>query len=342
MRSLWIPLATLLLATGCMQYPRYGAQPYPYPYANPQAPQAQPADPQIPPGKMLVQDVRTGRLILVDDPDAKLRQQPEVQPYEPAPAPRDARVPRPPAPALPRPGFPHLDAPRPARPGFDVSLGVWAANIGGSVYGSADWGLDEAMLDDDLGLEDGSAVTLDFAIRFPRGPKFRLGIMSISADGVVPADRAVYPAVFPAPTGDIETEVGVLVVDLAFCPLIREARWGDIQLETGFRYARSSVAIGGESERFSEGVMASLAGALSFALSQDLFYGDVSLGVGLGPDSGYFEFGTGVELRPSPNFRLRLGYKFLAVVLVDRAEEWDERSLALSSGGPGLELGLRF
>ena len=68
----------------------------------------------------------------------------------------------------------------------------------------------------------------------------------------------------------------------------------------------------------------------------------MSLDVGFGPDSAFLEFNTGLSLRPTPHFWMRLGYRMIIMGLVDRAEELDERSLGFTAGGPGIELGLEF
>ncbi|MHC5038587.1 MAG: hypothetical protein ACYTHM_14845 [Planctomycetota bacterium] len=205
------------------------------------------------------------------------------------------------------------------------------------------WGQDEADLEDNLGMDSGAAISLDLGLQFPRGPRFRFSILSLSAEGEVPPDQVVWISTVPSPGSEpIFTELNLLVIDLAFCPMVREARWGGISLETGFRYARATTDIYHDEDSQAEGLMLSLGGKLAFPLHKDLLYMDVELKAGLGIDSAFFQFDSGLSLRPTKNFWMRLGYRLLALGLVDRADETDERSMGLAAGGPGLELGLRF
>jgi hypothetical protein len=335
----------LVLVGGCGHYAGYGR----YTYTNTRQPAAYSTS-TIPPGKILVQDVRTGRLILIDDPNAPppAVQQPPQAPVPPrypyAPRPRvqapETRRPYAPRPHVPKP---RVRVPQIPKPKIGLSLGGFMANLGGTLAGHDGLASYEVDLDDDVDLGGGSQVSLDFTMQFPRGPRFRMSLMAASASGALPPDPSIFSSqVTVSPPDEVPTELDVTIFDLAFSPMVRQARWGTLALETGLRYARSSVEIGEVGGQFSEGVMISLGGELDAPLYKDRITANVKLSAGLGADSAFIQFDTGIGWHPTQHLFLRLGYRFLGMVLVDRLEEVDERYLGITAGGLGLELGVKF
>ncbi len=88
--------------------------------------------------------------------------------------------------------------------------------------------------------------------------------------------------------------------------------------------------------------MVSLGGQLEVPVYKDRLTADVKLNAGLGADSAFIQFDTGIGWHPTKHIFMRLGYRFLGMALVDRLEEVDERYLGLTAGGLGLELGVKF
>jgi hypothetical protein len=336
-----IPILLLVATVGCTQFSPYGRQQY----GNKQYAASQTS---IPPGKILVQDVRTGRLILIDDPNA--RSAPVQQPNYTAPAPQAPPARRPYVrahrPPVPKPGVPAPMAPkrRIPRPENSLSLGVFMANVGGTLAGHDGYSPYEADLEGDLGVDGGAQITLEFTMQFPKGPRFRTSLSAIRSTGEVPADAALFPSVTPPISSfdEVETDIEVIIFDLAFCPMVRKAKWGTLSLETGLRYARSAVEIDNEGGQFAEGVMVTLGGEFELPVYKDAVSAGVKLGAGLGIDSAFIQFDMGISWNPTKRLELRLGYRFLGMVLVDRLEEPDERYLGITGGGLGLELGLNF
>lgn len=342
MRFTTIALLSLLVVGGCMH-------PGMYRYAHePDEPRyVQPSN-EIPPGKILVQDVRTGQLILVDDPNAAPAPEPERAPaYRPGPAPTwDRPAPPPAMDPQPSPGArvgPHPRQGKPSRrPEISISVEGWAAGITGTMTGHDAWLGDEADFEEDLDLETAAAISLDFALRFHRGPSFRFGLTSMAGDGTILLSD------IPAPASPIlgyverEVEMSMLLVDLAFSPLSYEGRWGSLNLETGLRYALGSIEVENEDEFSAEGVMLTLGGDIGFGLYKDLLFMDVGGALGLGGDAAYFQFDLGITLKTGRNFHMRLGYRALGMGMLDNMDESDERSFGLGAAGPSLEMGFTF
>jgi hypothetical protein len=218
-----------------------------------------------------------------------------------------------------------------------VGVEAWGMEAAGTIEGHPDWPSAEADLGADLDLDTAVAVSLDVSMAFPQGPRFRAGFMGLQGEG------ETAPAIaFPAGEPIVSSELRMFVTDMAFTPLARAGSWGEISGEVGFRYARASIDIFG-SRRFAEGVMITLGGDLDVALQRQTLYADVSASVGLGPDSAYLQFDTGLTLKASRVFRMRLGYRFLGMVLYDNyGVEDKERRLSIALGGPALEMGLTF
>lgn len=339
MRSLMLSIAAVAMAAGCMQYDyAYMRKP-----AAPAPEQDPGADSEIPEGKMLVQDVRTGNLMLIDDPSyvaPAQRPEPRIRtlPLPPIPTPRGVIRPRIALPPLPQPQGPAAatlvqDPRRPDRPRIDISLSAFMFEASGSVYGHADYA-SSADMEDDLGIEDGAGVSLDLALVLPKGAKFRLGVTALSTTGEemppLPGDVLPYTA-----------SVDLTIVDLAFTPMAYFGRWGHLSLETGLRYGVASVAIVG-SQRHAEGLMISVGGELGINLYKDVLEARTIGSLGIGIDSFCLQFETGLVLKVSPNFRMGLGYRFLGMSLMDSAGDYDERAVGIGAAGPCLELGLTF
>jgi len=230
-------------------------------------------------------------------------------------------------------------------PRIEVSAGPWVAFFRGTTTNHKNWGPEEADLKEDLDLGSELGHSFDLMLHFPRGPRFRLGIQNFLALGEVPEDRRAMAQ--PSPPADpgepIGTRLDLFLLDLGFCPLIWEARWGSIFLETGLRYANSQVEVGTESgSSYTEGFLVTLSGEVRFPFFKKYLFGDAMLGFGFGPDSTSFEAGTGVNWRPHPVFRLRLGLRFLALHLVDHRWEQDKRDFSWKGGGPDLEISFKF
>jgi hypothetical protein len=234
--------------------------------------------------------------------------------------------------------------PNPMRPKMEISVGGWSAGLSGTVSNHPGVFGDESDLEQDLGIDRASGISLDFALQFPRGPRFRLGIRTLGGDGEMPDVTAA--TLFPPPSsGIVHTDLSLFMLDLAFCPMARQARWGSLSLETGLRYASADLSVGDEEDGLEEGFdgfMLTLGGDLAFPVYKEQVSMDVGADVGLGGDAAFFEFNLGLKWHPTKQFWARLGYRLVAMALIDRMEEADERDLSFSAGGPGLELGLKF
>ncbi|MHC5039111.1 MAG: hypothetical protein ACYTHM_17520 [Planctomycetota bacterium] len=246
--------------------------------------------------------------------------------------------------AVPAPGE-RTSAGKKKRPRIELTPGGWAAIFRGSATGHWDWGTEEIRLRRDLDLKTGVGQAFDITLRFPRGPRFRIGTRNFTVRSEVPADRAplAQPSEPPDPGEPLESGLDMLSFDIGFCPLIWEARWGSIFLETGLRYIHSQIDVGTESpSSFAEGFQATLSGELRFPLYRRFVFGDGSILFGLGPDASAFESGVGLDWRPHPNFRIRLGLRYITLRIRDRVSEPDKRELTWTGLGPHLELGFNF
>jgi hypothetical protein len=241
---------------------------------------------------------------------------------------------------IPRPYLPRVPAPRPInphRPRFDISLEAWGAEVAGTVAGHPDWPAEEADLGEDLDIDMAAGVTLDLGLIFPRGPRFNMAFTALQGEG----EYAPY-IMFPPGEEIVPSVMRLFLFDLTFTPMARGERWGTVSMEAGVRYARASIDIFG-SQRFAEGTMLTLGGELELALQKQTLFGDVSASVGLGPDCAGLQFDVGVSLRASRVFHMRLGYRFLGLVLYDNIGVEDkERRFSAALGGPALEMGFTF
>lgn len=225
------------------------------------------------------------------------------------------------------------------RPRIEIDLGQWLALFRGSATNHPDWAAESLDFQDDLDLAWEFCHRLDLKLRFPRGPRFRLGVRTFRARGDVPADRRFLARPHPPvpPEERIETGLDIEIYDLAFCPLIWEARWGSLFVETGFRYLLTQIDVSTESDpSYAEGFQLTLSGELGFPLYRDELFAAASVFLGFGHDSAGFEAYGGVLWKPMPPVRLRLGLRFSGLIVTDRTGEATERRLSWTAGGPEL------
>ncbi|GEM_PF-3281516 len=335
MRNASIAILSILLMGGCMRYAGHRNQP-------PSRDRQDLRHGDSVPGKILVRDVHTGEVMLIDDPN---QPPPEAKPY-PAP-PQDRRVASPsrahPAPR-PRPGTRQAEQPVrrrvSRRPEISFAFEGWATGLGGTMTGHEGWNLGDVDFES-LDLDAAVAGSIRFDLAFRKGPTFSLGVTSAVGGGEMEAADIPFPDTPPV-SSHLYTDLRLLMVDLDFYPVKYRGRWGRFALHTGLRYGRSVIDIEGESDFRAEGVMLTLGGGLDFRLFKNLLAMDLGGKVGLGADSAFVQFDLGVSLTPSERFHMRLGYRAFAMALIDRMDAWDERSVGLGGGGPALEMGFTF
>jgi hypothetical protein len=234
-----------------------------------------------------------------------------------------------------------MKTPRPkkVRPKIHASLRLWVAQVlGGSMKTVPGFSKDTVGLLEDLSVKRETGISILADMDIFKGPKIWIAYSSLQ------------PYTHDAEV-NLQTDVSLSILEMGFTPVRGHYKWGVLELEAGIRYTRWRIEFDW-SNRFPspdihyaetvEGLMGTVGGCGKLRLMKDLMLLDARVAVGVGPDSGFGVFDTGVTVWPKRPFHARLGARIEAMYLFDGRRSESERRVHLSHHGIFIEMGFTF
>jgi hypothetical protein len=148
-----------------------------------------------------------------------------------------------------------------------------------------------------------------------------------------------------------QTDISLSILEMGFTPVRGHYKWGSLELDAGIRYTKWRIEFDWSNRSPSpdihysetvEGLMGTVGGGGKLRLMKQLLTLDAKAAVGVGPDSGFGVFDTGVTVWPNRPFHARLGARVEALYLFDGRRSGSERRVHLSHHGVFIEMGFTF